>query len=43
MSDPSATGIIEDATADAAPPLEPPADMLPSKAFDVAPNNEFFV
>ena len=43
MSDPSATGIIEDATADAAPPLEPPADMPSSKAFEVAPNNVFLV
>ncbi len=35
---PSATGTIRRATATAAPPLLPPADLVWSKAFSVVPN-----
>ena len=43
MSEPSAKGTIEEATAEAAPPLDPPADLDESNTLAVTPNNLFLV
>ncbi len=43
MSDPSASGTIPDASAEAAPPLEPPAERLGSTGFRVVPKTRLNV
>ena len=38
MSEPSASGVMPDASAQAAPPLDPPADRVGSTGLRVTPN-----